>query len=524
MFRYAKLLCSALAVAATLVTTASALALGGAQPLITKGSKLLGPDQGGAAVLLTLTPRDASGLRTLVAQGETITPAQFRRSYAPTSAVVTSVERWARAAGLTVDSVSSDRLLVGVSGPATTLGPALGVTFERYSGEGGGEYVSTSGTAALPASIAGDVTAITGLSSLARVHTEPARTAATEAPGGVEYPHSYGPQELWSLYHASNAAAGKGEQVSVITAGDLTGVESDLRAFEHRFGLPQVKWHQVLVGPPGTETEGNDEWDLDTQYSTGMAPGVKRLNVYTGTSMEDASIVETIDRWVTEGRSPQASFSAGECELLSYASGFSESLDTVLSEAAAEGRTLFASSGDTGSQCPVLVGENGAPLGAPGVNYPASSPYAIGVGGTSVLGREDEIGWYSGGGGQSLIEQAPAWQENAGGSFLGTGRGVPDVAFDADLLSGVEVFIEGSEETIGGTSVGAPAWQGVWARVEGAHKHGLPFAGPVIYETEPQAAFKDITVGSNTLYVCTPGWDYVTGRGTPDIEVLAADA
>ncbi len=398
------------------------------------------------------------------------------------------------------------------------------MTLERYRGEGGNEYVSTSGVAALPSSIAGDVSAISGLSTLARVHAEPARQAATPAPTGVEYPHSYGPQELWSLYHASSSAAGKGEQLSVITAGNLTGVESDLRAFEQHFGLREVKWNQVLVGPAGTETEGNDEWDLDTQYSTGMAPGVTKLNVYTGTSMEDPSIEETIDRWVTEGRTPQASFSAGECELLADASGFSESLDTILSEAAAEGRTLFASSGDTGSQCPVLVGENGAPLGAPGVNYPASSPYAIGVGGTSVLGAGNEIGWYSGGGGQSLIEKTPAWQEKAGGSFLGTGRGVPDVAFDADLLSGVGVFVEGKEETIGGTSVGAPAWQGVWARVEGAHKHKLAFAGPVIYETEPEAAFKDITVGSNTLYQCTPGWDYVTGRGTPDIEVLAADA
>ena len=89
---------------------------------------------------------------------------------------------------------------------------------------------------------------------------------------------------------------------------------------------------------------------------------------------------------------------------------------------------------------------------------------------------------------------------------------------------GVDVVIEGKEEVIGGTSVGAPSWQGIWARVEGAHKHQLGFAGPLIYGTEPEAAFKDITVGDNTLYPCTPGWDYVTGRGTPDIEVLVADA
>lgn len=314
------------------------------------------------------------------------------------------------------------------------------------------------------------------------------------------------------------------QDVSVITAGDVAAVESDLRTFEHRFQLPEVAWRQITVGSPGSETEGDDEWDLDTQYSTGLAPGVKQLNVYVGSSTEDPAILETIDRWVTEGASTQASFSAGECELLADAAGFTSSLDTVLAEAAAEGKTLFTSAGDTGSQCPLLVGVNGVPLGAPGVNYPASSPYAVGVGGTSVLGAGDEIGWYSGGGGQSLIETAPAWQSGAGGSFIGATRGVPDVAFDADPESGVDVIIDGKEEVIGGTSVGAPAWQGIWARVAGAHESSLAFAGPVIYQSEPEAAFNDITLGDNGIYPCTPGWDYVTGRGTPVIEELIADA
>jgi len=82
--------------------------------------------------------------------------------------------------------------------------------------------------------------------------------------------------------------------------------------------------------------------------------------------------------------------------------------------------------------------------------------------------------------------------------------------------------IDGNEETIGGTSVGAPAFQGVWARVEGAAASSS-FAGPLIY-SEPAGAFKDIVLGDNTLYPCTPGWDYVTGRGTPQIEALIAGA
>jgi pseudomonalisin/xanthomonalisin len=240
--------------------------------------------------------------------------------------------------------------------------------------------------------------------------------------------------------------------------------------------------------------------------------------------MENSDILATIDRWVTDDATSQASFSAGECELLAEVSGFRTSLDTILAEAAAQGQTLFTSSGDTGSQCPALVAENGLPLGIPGPNFPASSPSAIGVGGTTVLGQGQEIGWYAGGGGSSVLEEAPPFQASAGGSFVGVRRGVPDVSLDADPESGYRVIVGGEEAVIGGTSAGAPSWQGIWARTEAAAGSALGFAGPVLYSTEPAGAFNDIVIGDNTLYPCTPGWDYVTGRGTPDIEALIAGA
>ncbi len=509
-----------------LTQCASAFGLSGSTPVLSQGSTALGAAQGQQSVLLTLTPRDASALDALSAHAASspLTAAQFMSTYAPTSATVDAVTSWAEQRGLTVGSVSSDHLLVRVSGSAAALGSALGTSFERYRAAGGGEYTSTSATASLPVAIAPDVAAITGLSSLARAHGSVVHAGATELPTQLDYPSSYGPQQLWAQYHAPASATGSGQELSVITAGNIAGVESDLRTFEHKFGLPEVAWKQISVGAAGTETEGDDEWDLDTQYSTGFAPDVAQLNVYVGSSLEDSSIVETVDRWVTEDASSQASFSAGQCELLADVAGFTTSLDTVLAEAAAEGRTLFSSAGDTGSQCPLLVGVNGVPLGAPGVNYPASSPYAIGVGGTSILSPQEEIGWYSGGGGQSVIESAPAWQTKAGGSFLGATRGVPDVSIDADPESGVKVIVGGEEEVIGGTSVGAPSWQGIWARVEGGAEHKPGFAGPAIYESEPEAAFKDIIIGDNGLYPCTPGWDYVTGRGTPEIEELIAGA
>jgi pseudomonalisin/xanthomonalisin len=287
-----------------------------------------------------------------------------------------------------------------------------------------------------------------------------------------------------------------------------------------------VPWNTVQVGPQTTDTAGNDEWDLDSQYSTGLAPNVSALYDYNGGSLSNTDIADTITRWVTDNTTRQASFSAGECETLAQVTGFQTALDNTLKQANAQGQTLFTSSGDTGSFCPVgPAGVNGVPAGLPGVEYPAASPYAIGVGGTTVVGSgPTEVAWYAGGGGATYFEDVPSWQQNAGGSFVGVDRGVPDVALDADPLSGYRVIVAGSETTIGGTSASAPAWQGIWARAQGAKGGALGFAGPVIYTTEPASVFNDITVGTIGTYPATPGWDYTTGRGTPNITAFVNGA
>jgi subtilase family serine protease len=103
-------------------------------------------------------------------------------------------------------------------------------------------------------------------------------------------------------------------------------------------------------------------------------------------------------------------------------------------------------------------------------------------------------------------------------------RGVPDVSLDGDPESGYEVVVSGTIQTIGGTSAGAPSWQGIWARTQGAHGGALSFAGPILYSTEPATAYHDITLGGNGLYAAHPGYDLVTGLGTPDITQLVNGA
>jgi pseudomonalisin len=508
------LVAAPLAVLATSTGAATAAtAVPGAAPLVVSGAF----DTGALAatpmhVTIALDLRDKSGLDALIAQHRTVAPDAFLSSYAPAQATVDAVRSWAGAQGLRVDSVSANRTLVRVSGSSTDVGSALGVAFHTFRTPDGSRYWASVGTASLPASFSDQVSGLLGLSSIERLDApKPA------AVGSLDFPRSYGPKDLWQLYNAPSSATGAGQSVAVIAEGDLTIPRQDLRTFEATYGLPQVPWTTVQVGPASTDTAGNDEWDLDTQYSTGMAPDVSALYVYDGFSLANDDILATINRWVTDDITRQASFSAGECELLAFASGFTGPLDNALAQANAQGQSLFVSSGDTGSFCPVLVGVNGVPAGIPGVNYPASSPGAIGVGGTTVLGPgPNEVAWYAGGGGTSYVEPVPAFQASAGGSFLGVARGVPDVALDADPNSGYEVVVAGQKEIIGGTSASAPAWQGIWARAQSAHGGSLGTAGPVVYGV-PASVYNDITIGAIGHFVATPGWDYTTGRGTPNI-------
>jgi pseudomonalisin len=538
---------SAMVLGAT-VTAASALAApAGTSAWRDSNATAAGPFSAGRmSVTLELGWRDASALKTLLAGPHAaLTPAQFDARFAPKAATVNRIRSWAHTNGLRVGSVSTNRALISLSGSSARIGHALGTTFENFDSSSDGDFYAATTAAHLPASWRSAVTAVLGLSSLSKVSVpHPAArsasalrhgtsaTAALSATGlslpSLNYPAQYTPQDFWSMYDAPSTQTGSGQQLSIITEGDLSQPETDLATFEKTYGLPTVSWHQIDVGTQSTDTSGDDEWDLDSQYSTAFAPGVTQLNVYDGPSLDDSDILTTVDKWVTDDLTKQGSFSAGECDLLAYASGFTTGLDAVLQQADAQGQTMFFSAGDTGSQCPAITGVNGVPAGIPDTNYPASSPYGIGVGGTSVLSPSGpvEIAWYAGGGGLSALEPAASFQANT--EVLGVAplavRGVPDVSLDADPESGYDVVVDGTVEAIGGTSAGAPSWQGIWARVEGAHSSGIGFAGPVLYSTEPSTAFHDITLGANGLYTAGPGYDLVTGLGTPDISKLVGGA
>lgn len=540
-------------VALVLPATSSA-AVAGTRAWRVNGARNLGPmRRRPMSITLALAPRNRSALNHLVtARHAPLRPAQVRQRFSPSPKTVRTIRAWARARSLRVRSVAANRLLVRITGSSTAFARALRTGFHLFTSPATGRFFQVTRAARLPRSFASRVVGVLGLSNLARfsvphprAHTTAAAGKLTSivggllaahggalpglpaAPSSLNYPSQYGPQDFWKMYDAPSSETGAGQQLAIITEGDVSQPKADLATFESKFGLPKATWNQINVGAASSDTSGDDEWDLDSQYSTGFAPGVSTLDVYVGPSLSDQDIATTVNRWVTQDLSKQGSFSAGECELLADAGGFTTTLDAILEQAAAQGQTMFFSSGDTGAFCPAILGVNGVPAGIPNVNYPASSPYGIGVGGTSVVSNNplSEIAWYAGGGGPSAIEPTPAFQSGTSvGAVLPLAtRGVPDVTLDADPESGYEVIVGGTEQVIGGTSASAPSWQGIWARAEGAHSGGLGFAGPIIYGTEPASAFHDITLGANG-FPALPGWDYTTGRGTPDISAFVSGA
>jgi len=246
--------------------------------------------------------------------------------------------------------------------------------------------------------------------------------------------------------------------------------------------------------------------------------------------------------------------------------------------AAQNGVTVLGSSGDggTANSKKSPVGQGGSLIPYPTVEWPASDPLVTGVGGTYLCTDPNntttrvvdsvsppvncqafpgvaEVGWIASGGGYSHVFAKPAYQNTlpAGSTAIGSMRGVPDIALQASSRTGALVYISlpprgGSGlicgtapcstgwYDIGGTSLSCPQWAGLVAIADQINGGGLGLINPALYEmaSDPQRYaddFFDITTGNNQAnpsvpgYPATPGWDPVTGLGTPNAANLVPD-
>lgn len=522
--------------------------------------------------------------------GHYLTARQVASRFGVPAARTADIVSRLRAAGLHVRTPDAVGDYVSATGTVAAVQRAFHVTIRRFtaSAKGLGTIRFLANTAAPLVPAADHVTTVVGLNTLQRFGTAQDLCLNGTCTGDTT------PQDLWQVYKQPSRYTGQGVKMAIIGEGNPSHLQGYLDKQRADYHLPKTKLHVNCVqGSCGKDTAGDGEWEIDTQASSGMAYGTAGLTLYFAKSILDGDLNNSFVRWAHDGNGPKlASASLGECEaspangvfntpplsdingntssgpgaVLAFGNGEQAAIDPVLRSAVLQGKTLFASTGDTGSSCPLFylpeIGAGNGLLnqGNPEQNYPAVSVSAVAVGGTvlyttdngsgagasykpanSPTSRALETAWSFGGGGASLWTPAPKWQQsvsainqpcvlpNAGSPGV-TCRGVPDVSAQSGdvLTNGYSIYGGGGFSSGGGTSLSSPLWMGVWARVQGAAGHNLGFASPLLYRAGSNAKtyardFFDITVGANGIHAATPGWDYTTGWGVPKISGLIAD-
>jgi subtilase family serine protease len=320
---------------------------------------------------------------------------------------------------------------------------------------------------------------------------------------------------------------------------NFTDIRQDLTAFDHRFGLPaaKLKVTTTLAGASAPYVAGTEEVE-DTEVVHAIAPGAALdvvlvpANATASPANFTAAVTGLIHAAITQNAAV-VSISGSKGEHL-FTPAEVAGIHGALRQAADSHVTVVASSGDTGA-----ISDNGPPEQ---VSLPASDPLVLGVGGTA-LDASYQTGAYQGemawnqdtdvtGGGFSFLFRRPSYQDGVPG--IGAMRGVPDVAADADSTTAMALtFTGGVLIPAQGTSAATPLWAAVIALADQDAGRHLGFVNPAIYAIARgpayHQAFRDVVTGDNSVfwptrlftgYQAGPGWDPVTGWGSPNAQVL----
>jgi len=363
------------------------------------------------------------------------------------------------------------------------------------------------------------------ISLLLSLSTLPAHAHNGTAPGGwkakppvhvktgigpeVEGPQGFSPAQIRQAYGISSAFQGAGQVIAIVDAFDDPNIEADLNVFSKQFGLPACTTANGCfskVYASGIKPKANAGWaqeiTLDVEWAHAIAPRAKIMLVEAAS--DDSRLYDAIE--VAIKKHPSViSLSWGGAEFDSETT-----FDSIFKNSPVP---IVASSGDAGD----------------GVIYPAASPYVLSVGGTTL--NTDlkgnyifETAWSGSGGGISQYESEPSYQRGLPLPQNGKGRGVPDVALNADPETGYSIYdsSNGGWAVVGGTSASAPQWAALIAVANSERGSNLTDVHSILYNAANASSYKslyhDITLGQNGPcgYYCDAqrGYDYVTGLGS----------
>ena len=480
-------------------------------------------------VTVVLRERAAHGkqpsLAELVANGGRVSREEYATQYGADPKDVKEVEKFAHAHGLKVGQVNLPARTVALTGSCSEFAKAFQVELATYQCEGK-TYRGRTGAVNIPTELSGVVVGVHGLDN--RPQAEAHFRVATNASAAAAT--SYTALQIARAYNFPTSVNGKGQTIAIIELGGGY-TQSDLNTYFSSLGIspaPSVSAVSVdgATNQPTGDTSGPDtEVMLDIEVAGAVAPGAK-IVVYFAPNT-DAGFLDAINQAAMDQTHKPSimSISWGGPES-SWTAQSLQNYNSALQAAAAVGVTVCVACGDNGST-------DGSSDGSDQVDFPASSPYSLACGGTSLDISGSTIGsevvWNdlpndgATGGGVSATFPLPSYQANAnvppsanpGGT---TGRGVPDVAGDADPQTGYQVQVDGSQFVVGGTSAVAPLWAGLVALFNQIIGTPVGYLNPNLYQKVALATgtFHDITSGNNGDYKAGPGWDACSGWGSPN--------
>jgi kumamolisin len=453
--------------------------------------------------------------------------AEYENAHGADPADLTQIKKFAQDFGLKVHETGTElaRRTVMLSGTVSNLQKAFNVELKEYS-HPKGNFRGRVGAVSVPAEYADIIKGVFGLDN--RPQAEP-HFRRLQQPAGKLKAHtaiaSHDPNEVAQIYDYP-AGDGTGQCIGLVELGggfqldDLSNYFSSLNIKE-----PQVISVSVDGGTnsPSTPDSADGEVMLDIEVAGAIAPGAK-IVVYFAPNT-DQGFLDAITTAAHDSTNQPSviSISWGSAES-NWTSQAMTNFDDAFQAAAAMGVTVCVASGDNGSSDGVNDGNNH-------VDFPASDPFVLGCGGTTLQASNEKIvneavwndqstGGGATGGGVSNVFPLPTWQDGfdvPAPTIQGGGRGVPDVSGDADPNTGYNILVDGESAVFGGTSAVAPLWAALVARINQQMGKPIGFLNPLIYAQALEASgFHDITQGNNGAFSAAEGWDPCTGLGTPD--------
>ncbi|MFL6604792.1 MAG: protease pro-enzyme activation domain-containing protein [Steroidobacteraceae bacterium] len=434
------------------------------------------------------------------------------------------VQEFAKEHGLSVVAAEPAKRLIKLGGTAAQFEAAFRTKLAHYH-DGKRTFRGRSGALKLPVDLHPIVESVLGLDS------RPAAQPRLVFQPAAAVSESFTPNNVARLYAFPTAVTGKGQCIALIELGGGFTPADTATAFRAMGLSPPTVVAVSVDGGQNTPTpdDGADgEVALDIQVAGGAAPGA-RLAIYFAPNT-DAGFVDAITAAVHDrtNRPTVVSISWGSAEA-NWTEQALQTMNTAFQDASSVNVSVFAASGDN-------LSADGVDDGRAHVDFPASSPWAIGCGGTSISVSGNTItgetvwndGTSGGGGGISDVFDAPSFQENASlppsVNDGKTRRGVPDVAANAAPGTGYRVVVNGHTEVVGGTSAVAPLWAGLTALINEGAPAPVGFFLPALYANS--TLLRQITQGDNIPsgstvgYQAGPGWNACTGLGVPNGESL----